>query len=641
MIKKKFLILFLLISSFFIFSKGVSAIANAPVSPDYLNYFNINFTNDLNSNHSKYFQKFYNLFEANKNEYPYYMIIYQGNNYNAKFRMFVFDKIPNYYLYYYTATSGGARQMFYNPYDQAPDFKYRDVTTGSTLSSPHSNFSWNTIYSDYSWASIVIFDSNFPIQLISSYNSCGGCSGRRGIDLKIDDLYYTYGDIIPTYSEYDPTIKKMYYSVDPKVNYKLNENTTIIDDVTYTTSNDVTITVDNFNSTKHLYQYQFVKKDGEISDNWITHDLTSNNSFTLNFKENGTIVSRILDKTNNKQILSNTYTFDNITLSKDTIDIDTTNLSYIKIKFDVTDDIPNNYQHTILQNLSKPLKEAYIEQTFADSCVGNSCQDIWHSRDMLSYNELLNAYFSSTSLNSNNYILTNYEIYFDVSDISSVVTLSVESKSNFTIEYGYLEDYIDNSITLNLNGYSGLVLYPKVSNYNGNYPFYLDNADINIFEYKNNSLVSYYKNITSKSFSIKNLHNYEKTRYFIIHNNKITEDSYITFDTRYFNHQLILNTEDETTIVNPNYGFDTTIPSIDDADFQKDFIDILGDNDFHSIIDYMRSLLDDLEETSQAFNTIFHSFYDNLPNIVQVGLVCGYILLLIIVALKIGGWNND
>ena len=485
MIKKKILIkryaiiLFLTICSLFIFSSSVKAVSNAPVSPDYLDYFNVNFKNDLNSNHSKYFHKFYNLFEANKNEYPYYMIIYEGNNPTSKFSMYVFDKIPNYFLYYYGATSGGIRQMFYHPYDEAPNFTYRRVDVLDTLSSSSSNFSWITIYSSYIWASIVVFDSNFPIQLISSYNSCGGCSGRTGVDLKIDNLYYTYGDIIPTYSEYDPTIKKMYYSVDPEIDFTYTNNTTTINEIDYITSKDVTFSVKNFDSEKHLLQYQFVEKDKNLTENWITHAFANNNNtLKLNYKKNGSLYVRILDITNNYEFLTaNTFTFDDIEVVNLPVSIDfnfknnsiVVNNENRVISKDLTISL-NNYdrdkhifQYQIVKEGSS-LTENWITHTFYNNHIlvlniKENCEIYTRVLDkdnnIISNNTfLINDIYNTLKLNK---IYNSGEVYGNdlySLNITNFNTNSLNYDIPFRIQFGS-NDFSDN--------------YPLISSFRGYY----------------------------------------------------------------------------------------------------------------------------------------------------------------------------
>lgn len=291
---KKLLIALTIFCSCFLFTNKTKAISNAPVSPKYMEYFTDYFKIYINntSNQDTYLPKYYNLFEANKKEYPYYMILY----YESKFHLYVFDSIPNYYLYYYTATDGTPRQMFYNQYDVPPTFKYRDVTTGTALSD-EKTMSWNTIYSTGNYAYVVVFDSNFPIQLIGGYNTCGGCSARKGIDLKIDDLYYTYGDIIPTYSEIYPEIKKKYYSP-ISIDMSIKKNTINANNKDYVLSEDLTITYNVDDYTNYIYQYK--KSDDE---DWTNVGLVSSNSITINITENDTIYARILDRNNDYSVV--------------------------------------------------------------------------------------------------------------------------------------------------------------------------------------------------------------------------------------------------------------------------------------------------------------------------------------------------
>lgn len=301
---KKLLIVLTIFCSSLLFTARTKAVSSAPVSSRVIKYFSDNNNTYVNnsSNQENNLPRFYSLFEANKKEYPYYMILYYEN----KFHLYVFDSIPNYYLYYYIATDNSPRQMFYNQYDAAPTFKYRDVTTGNTLSD-EKTMSWNTIYSTSSYASVVVFDSNFPIQIIGGYNTCGGCSGRKGIDLQIGKIYYTYGDIIPTYSEIYPEIKKKYYNP-ISIDMSIKKNTVNANNKEYVLSEDLTITYNVDDYTKYIYQY---KKESD--EDWTNVAIVNNNSITLNVKENTTYIARILDRNNNYNVVkSATFTFTNI-----------------------------------------------------------------------------------------------------------------------------------------------------------------------------------------------------------------------------------------------------------------------------------------------------------------------------------------
>lgn len=291
---KKLLIVLTIFCSCLLFTNKTKAVSSAPVSSRTIKYFSDN--NNVYVNNSKNQEnnlpRFYNLFEANKKEYPYYMILYYEN----KFHLYVFDKIPNYYLYYYIATDNSPRQMFYNQYDAPPTFKYRDVTTGNTLSD-EKTMSWSTIYSTSSYASVVVFDSNFPIQIIGGYNTCGGCSGRKGIDLQIDNLYYTYGDIIPTYSEIYPEIKKKYYNP-ISIDMSIKKNTVNANNKEYVLSEDLTITYNVDDYTKYIYQFKKLN-----DEDWTNVGLVNSNSITINITKNDTIYARILDRNNNYSVV--------------------------------------------------------------------------------------------------------------------------------------------------------------------------------------------------------------------------------------------------------------------------------------------------------------------------------------------------
>lgn len=254
-------------------------------------------------------------------------------------------------------------------------------------------------------------------------------------------------------------------------------------------------------------------------------------------------------------------------------EIDTTNLSYIKISYDTTKTNYEDYNLISLENLSTNLKEAYIEKSWNwGVCIDeNTCYDNYIYRNNLNYLQTQNMYYILSTFKyediehgfyEETQDLNYYYAYFDVSNISDTINLYIDSKAPFTIEFGELEDYEDNFIKLNLKNYSGIVLFPISNKYNGDYLFYLDNAKIDIYEYKDDKLINKYENSVYKIFKLENMEYYMRNRYYLIENKKKNEDSYISFDTKYFVYKLVKNETDDIIIKNPNTNQDQNINSI-------------------------------------------------------------------------------
>lgn len=335
---------------------------------------------------------------------------------------------------------------------------------------------------------------------------------------------------------------------------------------------------------------------------------------------------------NNNELISHGGT---MPLAKDMnyskkMDIDVTNIASIKINFDTKNTTYDDYHFTVLSGINQRLKEAYYEKSYVwGLCLDeNTCYDDYIFRENLYINEFANLYAYSSPFKyedlEHGFVdetqeLNYFYLYYDVSDISGIVNLSVQSTAPFEIEYTYLEDYTDTYVTLNLNGYSGLLLYPIVNNYNGDYPFKLNNANINIYQYYDGSLVGYYKNITSTNYSIGAIENYDRNRYFLIENNKKNEDSYISFSTKYFYYQLVENTNESIEITNPNTKEDEIINSIDISQNMTYFMNDVSN--VNGMLDFIKN--------NNNLDTIFSKFTDVWNSFKSDGKIYIYLMLVI------------
>lgn len=316
------------------------------------------------------------------------------------------------------------------------------------------------------------------------------------------------------------------------------------------------------------------------------------------------------------------------------LDIDVTNIASIKINFDTKNANYNDYHFTVLSGIDKQLKEAYYEKSYEwGLCIDvNTCYEDYISRENIYFTEEMNIYSYSSPFKyqdeehgflDETQNLKYFYIYYDVSNITGNVDLSINSTVPFEIEYNYLENYIDTYVTLNMKGYSGLLLYPIVNNYNGDYPFYLNNANINIYQYYDNKLVGYYKNITSNVYFFNEIENQDRHRYFLIENNNVNEDSYISLNSKYFYYQLIKNTNDSLNITNPNTDKEEYINSLDTSNNMSYNLNS-GTEDFISnISNYIKS-----------FFELFSYFFTGLNSYIRNCIIALFTIIIMCAIIK-------
>lgn len=314
--------------------------------------------------------------------------------------------------------------------------------------------------------------------------------------------------------------------------------------------------------------------------------------------------------------------------------IDVTNLSSIKINFDTKNTNYDDYHFTVLSGIDKQLKEAYYEKSYEwGLCIdANTCYDDYVSRENIYFTEAMNTYSYSSPFKyqderhgflDETQDLKYFYIYYDVSDITGNVDLSINSTAPFEIEYDYLENYTDTYVTLNMKGYSGLLIYPIVNNYNGDYPFYLSNANINIYQYYDNKLVGYYKNITSDVYFFNEIENQDRHRYFLIENNNVNEDSYISLNSKYFYYQLIKNTNDSLNITNPNTDEEEYINSLDTSNSMSYNLNSGTEDFISSISNYIK-----------AFFELFSYFFNGLNSYIRNCIIALFTIIIMCAIIK-------
>lgn len=386
-------------------------------------------------------------------------------------------------------------------------------------------------------------------------------------------------------------------------------------------------------TNEYLYEndlkevYYFYETNMEIPISYssdtgnYTGDLIINNE---TYALNSTLPYNTLDGVNSKK----NYAYNE--------EIDTSNLAYIRVDFDTNGTTYDDYHFSILENVSEKLKEVYFEKSHEwGVCVdADHCYDNYVNREYAEYTNDFNMYSYSAPFKyedvdhgfyDETQELNYYYAYYDVSNISDIVILNIDSTVTFTVSYGYLENYTDTFVTLNLKNYSGIILYPKANIYNGDYRFYLDNANINVIHYHNGNIVNIYENISSNIYYINQLEYQDLKRFYLIENNKIKEDSYITFNTNYFSYQLVEKTTDSITIVNPNTGKEEIINSIDTSKYINKI------NSVDDVVNLLNSNKGILSKVFAPITTIWNNLITNGELYIYLLIIIGGSILIYII----------
>lgn len=381
----------------------------------------------------------------------------------------------------------------------------------------------------------------------------------------------------------------------------------------------------SYYKTSELNYYYFMGFDTNTT---IYYNCPTNENYYKYFSVNGT-----------------TYTTGDVIYSpgpknyKYNQEIDTTNLSYIRVDFDVSKATYEDYHFSILNNVNSKLKEAYFEKSYEwGICIDeNTCYDNYIFRDTINYTESYKMYSISSPFKvedsehgfyDETQALNYFYTYYDVSNINDIVTLDIDSTVPFSVSFGNLEDYTDTFVTLNLKNYAGIVLFPKVNLYNGDYNFYLKNANVNVHHYYENNLVNIYKNVIVETYRIDQVEYQDRNRYYLIENNVIDIDSYISFDTRYFSYQLVNSTSESITIINPNTNENQNIDSIDNSNLNYDIQHKLDNVD--GAIGSINEFIEDMKQYLFIISDLISYTYNNLNSYCRTLIIVAFIVLLIV-----------
>lgn len=481
----------------------------------------------------------------------------------------------------------------------------------------------------YALTNIYLFKENPNLQMKVFYDGSffNYQMGHYLDTFSIDHLYVNWGmttvqiNANKTYEMYKTEFSKIkFYSY----------SSSLVDQYGYTdwVQNFASLSGSKYYSTKNNIIYYDSNFDITLADNHKYKSNRTNYDVYVDgyYYQPGDIVPSY------KSLLKKNYTYNQ--------EIDTTNLSYIRVDFDVSKATYEDYHFSILNNVNSKLKEAYFEKSYEwGICIDeNTCYDNYIFRDTINYTESYKMYSISSPFKvedsehgfyDETQALNYFYTYYDVSNINDIVTLDIDSTVPFSVSFGNLEDYTDTFVTLNLKNYAGIVLFPKVNLYNGDYNFYLKNANVNVHHYYENNLVNIYKNITVETYRIDQVEYQDRNRYYLIENNVIDIDSYILFDTRYFSYQLVNETFDSITITNPNINKDQKINSIDDSNFIYN-----SRNENNNIVSFINSI----DNSLKYVHNVFSIFFNSLPIIIQGLLIFIFNVLCIFMLLRMGGW---
>lgn len=401
--KKLLISLTILLSSIF-FTSNAKAFSNDDI---YYFYYQDNINNIINSDNFKNaLENIKNEIDLKSNSYKNYIIDFWKNGSALYLRYFYFNVDDVKLVYNCTINSRYPNDCF---------------------SKINYNFS-NIDYIRYNLVDMSVYSSTYnAAQIGNSYKISQTFDNMNFINNHlIDNLYFIYDTNINITSNFNfkdkndnllnyiPKVLKN----EPTIDFTYNNNITTINDTNYITSKDVTMIVDNYDSNTQLLQYQFVKNGENLTDNWITHVFANNeNTLTLNYKENGSLYTRILDIENNYEfITSNTFTFDDI----DTIDItnginpdidNNNDEDTMLYSIDIYTSNNKNYDFEIFYNDKNNYKLNNISKADID-CF--KFYGLKNNNDLYSWEQIIDTSFM-IDYTDNNYIKTNNGFYFKAS----------------------------------------------------------------------------------------------------------------------------------------------------------------------------------------------------------------------------------
>lgn len=395
--------------------------------------------------------------------------------------------------------------------------------------------------------------------------------------ITIGDITYNYGDYIPTYYEYFQLDKPK----TPTIDFNLVNNEIIhinSSDTYYVVGKRLDIIFSDFDVEKYTYMYAI-----NDTNNFQTITSTKNKKFSFNITENCVIYAKIIDNLTGELVYTSALTVEGITKP------------IPKASLNLLEEI--HYDN----DLSKPILYKTYELSF----------DYFNTEkfDYHYYDNYLNI---SNYLTENNYKIYAWDNYAIPVQIYDHYTGEIVSEYTF-----YSTGITGSDVPIAFFDITDVPLYCGEEDFISAKEVYIDFSFVNTGDF-----IYQYRVVTDD----------DSTTTDWISELRYNGDFFIRLD---YNATIFVRVLDKHT----NeflYGNSLTITGIDSNydDVKCYFGDSYNDN-----IRAVQKFLKELTNTRNQFHKIFYAFFDNLPEFIQLGLVTGYIISLIILAFKLGGWK--
>ena len=311
-------------------------------------------------------------------------------------------------------------------------------------------------------------------------------------------------------------------------------------------------------------------------------------------------------------------------------DIDVTDISKIKITFELPEDTSNlevdikwtfdNYS----SNSSGYITTPYLEFKHSNGDISLN-QDIsnlnggdWFSDDYI-----------ATLLPDSD--ITEISLIVDTVKASGLLKANFSSKFPYSISYEYTEEVEDYFITISMDDYASISLIPKVYDIeNGisssvSSPIYKYGIyDVEIWEdLETKKVIDRWDNHSTSQFIYPMYSGYKNCVIHFIKKEVDATDRYIRFDSRYYSYVVKKYLNEEVTIINPNTNENITIP--DTSDLYK----------YDSPVDKRFSFNSFLKPIKFVFESITDFYNNYCPEVVQYFFYLIFAFFVILVLIKI------
>lgn len=591
-----------------LFLIDVKAETTEPVSSKYFDIYSSEMlsrieTDYFNTALSDFDNRFNEIYSEYKKDYPYYMVIAQCHySNNCYFQTYIFDSIPKFKWKTYYGNSK-LYQILWNDESGVGNFNYKttqqslyinqSTTNINTLNFGsnvynQSNVSWNSLVYNFSYNlennrfyssyGDFIYDCNFDILKEDDHALK---SSRENVDIKINDTYYQADDVIPSYKEFKNPKPKTPIATFNSTNFGILTVTETKKN--YVTDIKVDIEYSDFDTDKYSYFYSIIDNvDDDINFQEIYS--TKNKIFSFHVKKNCYIIQKIVDKSTNEIVHTSTYNITGISFP------------IPNAKFNHLEDV--HYDN----DTSKPILYKLYELHF----------DFFNT-DLYEYAYRDNYINSTITVKENNtkiYIWDNYNV---------PVTVYDKKTGDIVAEYNFSVNGITGSSTP--IAFYEIVDVPRSCGDSEIIPV----KEIYIsFSFVYTEEFSYqYTIIKNPTDKITNWVDESSLRYNNDFYFKLEENSYII--TR------IINKSTNEIVYSSTYA----ITGIDQYDDYKCYFGSTYDENIAGLQRFLKELVD----VRNDFQKLFYAFFNNLPEFVRVGIVAIYVIMLVILALQLGGWK--